>query len=255
MKKLLILVLVLAMAPAASAVVAEFIAPAKAEPGEVITITFASDEQYIGAVLALITDNGFGGTATPGEWNWCFWTNDPGYNGEPYGFGSGDLILATGTIEMWWWRDLYSYTYTIPEDAEYYDWITFTVDDIPEYGYYSLITYRGTEVSITQYLKGMEFKVHIVPSDIVCAGDVDGNGFVNKADLNAMVAWLIENAGPPFWTVPSSDPNYEPAADVDCNGYVNKADITALVACLIEHTSPPFRTIRCSEHLEGCPCP
>jgi len=176
MRKLLALVLVLAMAPAASAVVAQFnVSNDEPLPGEVITITFYSDEDVIGAVLALITDNGFSSvddTAVPGAWDVLFTTADPGYNGKPYGFGPGDLILATGTVDIpnYAKGNLYSYTYKVPDDAEYCDWITFTVDDIPDYGYYSSITYVGPDgKSKIDYLKDMEFQVHVVPEPATMA--------------------------------------------------------------------------------------
>ena len=84
----------------------------------------------------------------------------------------------------------------------------------------------------------------------LCIGDVDKNGKVNKADITALAAYLVDNASAPFWTVPC--PPCDMAADVDCNGKVNKADITALAACLVDHASAPFWTISCPG---GCTCP
>jgi hypothetical protein len=79
----------------------------------------------------------------------------------------------------------------------------------------------------------------------VCVGDVDDNGFVNKADIIAMVGYLGNNASAPFWTVPSTNPAYMEAADVDGNGFVNKADIIALVGYLGNNASAPFWTVPC----------
>lgn len=49
--------------------------------------------------------------------------------------------------------------------------------------------------------------VYYVPCDVtlapaVCVGDVDGNGFVNRADIVKLVYYLLDNASPPFWSVP-----------------------------------------------------
>lgn len=79
----------------------------------------------------------------------------------------------------------------------------------------------------------------------VCVGDIDGNGYVTKADISALVSYLINNASAPNWYVASDDPNYNPAADVDGNDYVTKADISALISYLINNASAPNWYIPC----------
>ena len=95
MKKLLVLILVFAMASWANAAIVSFSAE-DGLAGDTIGITVSSDEQVTGMILALIADNGFGGTATPGAWDAKFVTADAGYNGTVGGVGAGDLIIATG---------------------------------------------------------------------------------------------------------------------------------------------------------------
>jgi hypothetical protein len=89
-----------------------------------------------------------------------------------------------------------------------------------------------------------------VPCDVmieppVCVGDVDGNGFVNRADIIELVSCLVDNASAPFWTVPSTNPAYIVAADIDGNGFVNRADIIELVSYLVDNASPPFWSVPC----------
>ena len=79
----------------------------------------------------------------------------------------------------------------------------------------------------------------------VCVGDVDGNSFINKADIIALVNYLVNNATAPFWSVPSTSPAYSAAADIDSNNFVNKADIIALVNYLVNNASAPFWTVPC----------
>jgi hypothetical protein len=53
------------------------------------------------------------------------------------------------------------------------------------------------EVVTPTYIPGT---VSIAPA--VCVGDVDGNGFVNRADIIALISYLVDNASPPIWSVP-----------------------------------------------------
>lgn len=89
-----------------------------------------------------------------------------------------------------------------------------------------------------------------VPCDVtlepaVCVGDFDGNGFVNKTDIIKIVNCLIDNASPPFWSIPDTSPAYSAAADIDGNGFVNKTDIIKLVNYLVDNASPPFWSVPC----------
>jgi len=84
----------------------------------------------------------------------------------------------------------------------------------------------------------------VIPPD-VCVGDVDDSGAVNKADIIALVNYLVNNASAPIWTVPSTNPAYMEAADVDGSGAVNKADIIALVNFLVNNASAPIWTVPC----------
>ncbi len=79
----------------------------------------------------------------------------------------------------------------------------------------------------------------------VCVGDIDGNGFVNKFDIIALVNLLVDNASPPIWTIPDTNPAYSAAADIDGNGFVNKFDIIALVNYLVDNASPPIWSVPC----------
>ena len=79
----------------------------------------------------------------------------------------------------------------------------------------------------------------------VCVGDADDNGFVNPADIGAIVVYLQANASAPFWTVPDTDPAYDAAADVDQNGFVNPADVGDLVVKLQANSTAPFWTVPC----------
>ncbi len=89
-----------------------------------------------------------------------------------------------------------------------------------------------------------------IPCDVtleppVCVGDIDGNGFINKPDVIALISYLVDNASPPFWTVPSTNPAYSAAADIDGNGFVNKPDVIALISYLVDNASAPFWTVPC----------
>lgn len=60
--------------------------------------------------------------------------------------------------------------------------------------------------------------------DEIVAGDVDGNGKVDVADITALIDVMLLGTGAG-----------NPAADVDGNGVVNVADITALIDYLLLH--------------------
>ncbi len=96
------------------------------------------------------------------------------------------------------------------------------------------------EVVTPTYIPGT---VSIAPA--VCVGDVDGNGFVNRADIIALISYLVDNASPPIWTVPDTNPAYSAAADIDGNGFVNRADIIALISYLVDNASPPIWSVPC----------
>ncbi len=140
-------------------------------PGDTIGITVSSDEQVIAVMLAMITDNGFGGTANPGAWDALFVVADAGYNGGVYGFGQGDLVIATGGVTPGAYATgiLYTYTYDIPSDAAVGSTITFTVGDIPEYFYLSSIGYLVEEATAEMSLTGMEFAATVIPEPMTIA--------------------------------------------------------------------------------------
>ena len=168
MKKLLVLILVFAMASWANAVIVSFNAP-DGDPGDTIAITVSSDEQVTGVILALITDNGFGGTATPGAWDALFTTADAGYPGPVAGFGAGDLALATGSVNLPFYATgiLYTYSYDIPLGAIVGDTITFTVGDIPAYSYFSSISYMPGPATLST--TGTEFTATVTPEPMTIA--------------------------------------------------------------------------------------
>ena len=115
MKKMLSVILVLTMAGIANASLSWAIT-GNTDPGGTVTIKLNTTDNSTAACLAWIDDNGAGGHATPGSWNTRYTTNDPGYNGGTYGFGSGSLILATGAYDAPNYATgvLYTYTYTLP---------------------------------------------------------------------------------------------------------------------------------------------
>jgi hypothetical protein len=89
-----------------------------------------------------------------------------------------------------------------------------------------------------------------VPCDVtleppVCVGDVDGNGFVNRTDMIKLISYLVNNASPPFWSVPDTNPAYSVAADIDGNGFVNRTDMIKLISYLVNNASAPFWSVPC----------
>jgi len=168
MRKLVVLLLVFAMASLANAAIVSFSAEDYV-PGSPITITVSSDELVTGLVLALITDNGFAGTATPGAWDALFTVADPGYNADDFGLGgTGDLIMVTGAITPGFpaTGDLYTYTYDVPTTAT--GDITFTVEDA--HGYFSSISYMVGDVATPMSITGMEFTSVPEPMTIALLG-------------------------------------------------------------------------------------
>ncbi len=169
MKKLLVLLLVFGMATTANAAIVSFSADAYT-PGGTINITMSSDEVIVAASLALIHDNGFGGTAVVGSWDAKFVTFDNGYNGGPFGYGIGDLIMASGAITPGLPATglLYTYTYDVPSTAS--GVITFSIYDLAAMGTTSSITYMDGEVATELLLDGMEFTSVPEPMTIVLLG-------------------------------------------------------------------------------------
>jgi len=146
MKKLLALVLILAMAPLANATIS-LVTVAEAEAGDTIVISLIADagEAVSTVVLALVTDNGAGGNVIPGTWNSAFLSSVPGENGDlysMYGFTAGDLINASAADEIGQsvTGTLYTYSYTISASAEEDDVISFTIEDLTAWGITSGVT-------------------------------------------------------------------------------------------------------------------
>ncbi len=170
MRKLLVLVLVFVMASWANAAVVSFSAE-DGLPGDTIGITVSSDEQVVGVMLALITDNGFGGIANPGAWDALFKNADAGYNGAAFDYGQGDLVAANGVVDPGVYATgiLYTYSYDIPSDAAFGSTIAFTVGDIPGVGYLSFIEYMAEGVATEMSLTGMEFAATVIPEPMTIA--------------------------------------------------------------------------------------
>jgi len=146
MKKLFVLVLVMAVAPMASATIG-LTAPGTAAPGDTIGISLIADagEQVSTVVLALVTDNGASGNVIPGTWNSAFLSSVPGENGlaySIYGFTAGDLINATAADEIGEFvtGTLYTYQYTIDIGAALGSVINFTIEDLLNWGITSGVT-------------------------------------------------------------------------------------------------------------------
>ena len=70
---------------------------------------------------------------------------------------------------------------------------------------------------------GAEYVMHITQDGPPTAGDVDGNGIVNGADVTALYNYLLNG------TPVAGDPN----VDGDYDGVVNGADVTALYTLLL----------------------
>ena len=164
MKKLLIFMLVFVMASLASGAIEFGFDPSAALPGANLTIAFVADTGDLinSAYLALISDGGYGGTATPGAWNILMTVaNDPGVNGSAYGFGIGEIVAADGAAALGVGVDglLYDFTYAIPTDALVGSIITFSIGDIEEYG---LISGAYNNVGVEVALPGA-LGVHVIP--------------------------------------------------------------------------------------------
>ena len=152
MKKLLIFMLVLGLVSVANATIV-FDLTGSPAPGLDITLDFitTAGEEVSFVMLALVTDNGAGGSTTPGSWSSGFTlATDPGYNGAGFGYADGDLLGASGEADA---GDsatgtLYSYTYTVSSSAVVGSVINFTVEDVPEYGMVSnIVLLSGAELT------------------------------------------------------------------------------------------------------------
>ena len=173
MKKLLVLVLMLAMTQLASgAIIFDFI-PGDALPGATITISLVANdgEQVSGAMIALLTDNGGAagtkiGSAAPGSWDAKFTTKDSGYNGSAVGYGAGDLVAASGytAVGLPATGTLYSYNYTIAATAVNLEVINFTIHDIAAYGWVSDVTLEDGSKIVPA-----DFAVTVVPEPMTIA--------------------------------------------------------------------------------------
>jgi len=164
MKKLLIFMLVLGMTSMAGATLSLVGPSPDPFPGDIITVQFTADTGDLinSAYLALISDGGYGGTATPGAWNILMTVaNDPGVNGSAYGFGIGEIVAADGAAALGVGVDglLYDFTYAIPTDALVGSIITFSIGDIEEYG---LISGAYNNVGVEVALPGA-LGVHVIP--------------------------------------------------------------------------------------------
>jgi len=168
MKKLLALVLVLAMAPLASAAI-EFVAPAEALPGSTIDIQLVANagEEVKSALLGVISDNGAGGTVIPGAWDTAFTTSDPGYVGGGFGLGynPGDLLGAQGAVSTGTSATgtLYSYQYTLSSAAEVCTMIDFSLLDVGAAGWISKVKLADADIVPAG------FSVHVVPEPMSLA--------------------------------------------------------------------------------------
>jgi len=168
MKKLVIFMLVLGLASVANATIAFNWNAAAALPGADLTIELIADasEQVSTISLALVNDNNFGGSVTPGAFSADFMTSDPGYKGSDFGYGAGQLIGASASDEVGQYVTglLYSYTYTIPGTATAGQVIGFTVEDFPDFGLTSVVTLLDSSTMVPA-----DFNVTIIPEPMTIA--------------------------------------------------------------------------------------
>jgi hypothetical protein len=76
-----------------------------------------------------------------------------------------------------------------------------------------------------------------------CLGDVDGNGFVNRNDIGALVTWIGANCSMPAWSKSGMGGS---CMDIDGNTFVNRTDIGSLVTWIGANCSMPAWSVACS---------
>lgn len=173
MKKILVLILVLAMAPLANAVIISWSAT-NYTPGVACTITISmySDEQIVGGCVARVTDFDAGGTANaPGTWGVKFTVqHDGGYSGLDVGLGKGELVIANGTVDIpaYATGTLFTYTYDVP--ATNAGTIHFKLLDYPDAGYVSSMFYMSGGKAIEYLMTDMTFDSVPEPMTIALLG-------------------------------------------------------------------------------------
>jgi hypothetical protein len=69
------------------------------------------------------------------------------------------------------------------------------------------------------------------PPSCACRGDIDRNGYVQSADILALVSlYNTYGTGTRPKQIPSTDSNFDICGDLDNNGFIQSADILALVS-------------------------
>ena len=81
--------------------------------------------------------------------------------------------------------------------------------------------------------------------DPVCVGDIDGNGAANVQDIANLITYLNTYGVGPAKVVADTSPNYNPAADIDGNGAVNVQDIANLITYLNTYGVGPAKIVAC----------
>ncbi|MCK4999831.1 MAG: hypothetical protein KAS23_09855 [Anaerohalosphaera sp.] len=105
--------------------------------------------------------------------------------------------------------------------------------DVDCTGTININTLRGGVVNTdgVAMTTNLEIPFTITVDSGICLGDLDGNGFIDIADLSAVVAILSPHAGTtPAYTV--AVPAGKEAADVNEDGFVDIADLSAIVSHL-----------------------
>lgn len=92
------------------------------------------------------------------------------------------------------------------------------------YGFYSLVTYDG--LGTPESPKSVADATAVVPLGI--PGDVDGDGFINCADIDLIKASFGEHTG---------ETGFNPAADLNHDGIVNVLDLAIATQKLIPNSS------------------
>ena len=125
-----------------------------------------------------------------------------------------EATLTNTTTGETWRSEMYDVRYNV---------IMYFPEEVTDPGEYVLTIPAGAIVIYTlgEQVHELNFHYTIAGGSVVIPGDVDGDGFVNIADVTALIDIMLNNSDTPA------------AADVDGDGAVNIADLTALIDLLL----------------------
>lgn len=73
--------------------------------------------------------------------------------------------------------------------------------------------------------------------------NIDGGDFVNPQTVSTLVGYINTHAAAPFYSIPSTDPAYNPDYDINDDGFINPQDVSTLVGYINTNGVPPFYAI------------